>query len=365
MHSMRIHRTIRRRRKGEQGYILLILLLAVTVMMIAAAVAISDIKFQMKRDREEEMVRRGVQYSRAIRAYYKKFQRYPSKIEDLESTNRLRFLRKRYKDPLNCAKGKCEDFKLLHYGDVQMALGAGLGIPAANMTGPNGAVGLGPGGVQSQGENVAVTNPDGSSENFQQTSTVGTVGDAPGQPTGQNPTNGLTNGSTSGPFGSTSSGNLTGQTFGGGGIIGVASNFKCPPHKKEECDGIREYNKKKKFTEWQFVYDPSLDRGFLITTPYQPSLAMGMGAAPNLNGQLNGQGANGNSSGFGNNNSGFGNNNGGFGNNNSGFGNSNSGFGNNNSGFGNNNSGSGNNSFGNSSGGSQNNQNSGSGNQNQ
>ncbi len=344
---MRVHTHFRR--KGEQGYILLILLLAVTVMMIAAAVAISDIKFQMKRDREEEMVHRGVQYSRAIRAYYKKFQRYPSKLEDLESSNRLRFLRKRYKDPLNCVKGVCQEFKLLHYGDVQMALGAGLGIPAANMTGPNGAVGLGPGGVQSQGENVAVTNPDGSSGNFQQTSTVGTVGDAPGQNPSGGPS-GFSNGSSNSPFSTSTNGNLTGQTFGGGGIIGVASNFKCPPHKKEECDGIREYNKKKKFTEWQFVYDPSLDRGFLITTPYQPSVAMGMmGAAPNLNGQLNGQGTNGSSSGFGNNSGGFGNNNSGFGNSNSGFGNSNNGFGN---------------SFGNSSGGSQNNQNSGAGNQN-
>ena len=35
---------------------------------------------------------------------------------------------------------------------------------------------------------------------------------------------------------------------------------------------IREYDNKKKYDEWQFVYDPTFDRGFLITTPYQPSL---------------------------------------------------------------------------------------------
>ena len=61
-----------------------------------------SITFDIKRDREEEMIHRGVQYSRAIRAYYKKFGRYPTKIEDLENTNNLRFLRKRYKDPMNC-----------------------------------------------------------------------------------------------------------------------------------------------------------------------------------------------------------------------------------------------------------------------
>ena len=35
---------------------------------------------------------------------------------------------------------------------------------------------------------------------------------------------------------------------------------------------IREFNKKRKYNEWQFVYDPTADRGGLITTPYQPAL---------------------------------------------------------------------------------------------
>jgi hypothetical protein len=89
------------------------------------------------------MIHRGVQYSRAIRAYYKKFGRYPVKIEDLENTNRQRFLRKRYKDPLNCKESKCEDFKLLHFGEVQMtlsAMGGGV-IPGAT---PAGAIGSSP-----------------------------------------------------------------------------------------------------------------------------------------------------------------------------------------------------------------------------
>jgi hypothetical protein len=37
-------------------------------------------------------------------------------------------------------------------------------------------------------------------------------------------------------------------------------------------DSIRIFNKKKKYNEWQFLYDPAADRGGLITTPYQPSL---------------------------------------------------------------------------------------------
>src|SRR5215472_11585251 len=127
-------------RRREQGYVLLTLLLIIALMAILAATLVTDIKFSIKRDREEEMIHRGVQYSRAIRAYYRKFNRYPAKIEDLENTNQMRFLRKRYKDPLNCKEGKCADFRLLHYGEAKLALG-GMGggmIPGASMVGANG-----------------------------------------------------------------------------------------------------------------------------------------------------------------------------------------------------------------------------------
>ena len=125
--------------RNENGYIMLTLLLAMALMVIFAGVIVPSITFEIKHDREEEMIHRGVQYSRAIRAYYKKFGRYPTKIEDLESSNNLRFLRKRYKDPLNCKNGTCADFKLLHFGEVQMSLsGFGGGtIPGANPIGAN------------------------------------------------------------------------------------------------------------------------------------------------------------------------------------------------------------------------------------
>jgi hypothetical protein len=61
----------------------------------------------------------------------------------------------------------------------------------------------------------------------------------------------------------------------GGPIVGVASLSKDKT--------IREFNKKKKYNEWQFVYDPTTDRGGLITTPYQPALAA-FGAPAALNG---------------------------------------------------------------------------------
>src|SRR5712675_1885350 len=122
-----------RRRRHEQGYILITMLLVVALMAITTAVALPAISFRIRRDREQEMIHRGVQYSRAIRAYYKKFGRYPTRIEDLDNTNNLRFLRKHYKDPITG-----QDFRVLHHGEPGVTLAGGLAggsIPGANAIG--------------------------------------------------------------------------------------------------------------------------------------------------------------------------------------------------------------------------------------
>ena len=60
----------------------------------------------------------------------------PARLEDLENTNNIRFLRRRYKDPVT---GK--DFKLLHVGEVQLTSSPGIagaspiGGPAAQAGG--------------------------------------------------------------------------------------------------------------------------------------------------------------------------------------------------------------------------------------
>ena len=143
------------RRKSEEGYILITLTLVVALLAIAALAVAPTLNFQIQRDREEEMIHRGVQYSRAIQKYFKKFGRYPTSLNDLENTNNLRFLRKRYKDPIT---GK--DFKLLHYSEIQMMnMGAGMtgatpvsAMAGAGMQGTNsssaGGFNLGPGGTQ-------------------------------------------------------------------------------------------------------------------------------------------------------------------------------------------------------------------------
>src|SRR5437667_11097777 len=112
---------VRSRHRAQRGYILLTLMLFITVLAIAAAAVAPSIAFQIQRDREEELIHRGVQYSRAVRRYVKKFGRYPMRVEELENTNNMRFLRKRYKDPVTG-----QEFKVLHLGEVQFAFGGGI-----------------------------------------------------------------------------------------------------------------------------------------------------------------------------------------------------------------------------------------------
>src|SRR5208282_6324930 len=128
-------------RRREGGYVLLTLLLIVALLVISFAIVAPTIAFEIRRDRELELVHRGVQYTRAIRAYYKKFNRYPTRMEDLENTNNLRFLRKRYKDPITH-----QDFKLLHFGEVKLSFTGGIGgggiagaTPAGAPSGANGS----------------------------------------------------------------------------------------------------------------------------------------------------------------------------------------------------------------------------------
>ena len=125
-----LHPTPHPHRRPDRGYILITLILFVALIAIAAVVMAPVIAFQVKRDREEELIHRGVQYSRAMKHFVKKFGRYPTRIEELENTNQVRFLRRRYKDPIT---GK--DFKILRMGDVQMAFGAGIAgaVPAGGL----------------------------------------------------------------------------------------------------------------------------------------------------------------------------------------------------------------------------------------
>jgi type II secretory pathway pseudopilin PulG len=257
--------------RRSRGYILITLMLFLTLLAIAAVAALPEIALQIKRDREEEMTHRAVGYSRAIRKYYKKFGRYPARLEDLENTNNLRFLRKRYTDPMNNNK----EFKLLRQGDpalLTMGIGQGVGPGLAQAPGQGQApganspfVGVPGGGIRPAGPADANAPQVTGLPGQQTTGTPGATGDDSGN--ADTPVDAKTAASSSST--SASSPGLGTQLFGGGPILGVASLSKQKT--------VREFCNKSHYNDWPFIYDPSTDRGGMLSAPYCPNLNQGVG----------------------------------------------------------------------------------------
>jgi hypothetical protein len=86
------------------------------VFLLAAIIALAlynelpRVAFEAQRAKEQLLIERGEQYKRAIQLFVRKVGRYPATIEELESLNNIRFLRKRYLDPMT---GK-EKWRLIH-----------------------------------------------------------------------------------------------------------------------------------------------------------------------------------------------------------------------------------------------------------
>ena len=270
----------RRVKPSEEGYILVAVMFMIALLIISMAVALPKVAADIQRDRELETYHRGMQYRRAIQLYFKKFQRYPPNMEALIKTNEIRFLRKRYKDPING-----QEFKLLHLADVMGVLNTG--IPGAQNTGGAWAPGT---------QNMAVANAlsgnsttADASANSNAGAGVAVTGSAGVATSDGSEANGGNGGQQQGagailPVSAVGGqGQAAGQTFGGGGVVGVAS--------VSTKQSIRIYNKKDHYNDWLFIYNPSMDRGFLPKGPYEPTLqAILPGQIPGQNGMPAGVG---------------------------------------------------------------------------
>jgi type II secretory pathway pseudopilin PulG len=85
--------------RREAGYAMLLVFLMAAMIAIALYRELPRFAFEQQRAKEQLLIERGEQYKRAIQVFVRKMNRYPATIEELESTNNIRFLRKRYLDP--------------------------------------------------------------------------------------------------------------------------------------------------------------------------------------------------------------------------------------------------------------------------
>src|SRR3984957_9649769 len=100
-----------KRRSSESGFAMLLVFVMAAAIAITLYIEVPRVAFESQRSKEQMAIDRGLQYERAIQLFYRKYHLYPQTLDDLETTRNMRFLRRRYKDPLT---GK--DFRLLHVG---------------------------------------------------------------------------------------------------------------------------------------------------------------------------------------------------------------------------------------------------------
>jgi len=264
---------IRRAKPSEEGYILVSVMFLLALLIIWMAVALPKVAADIQRDREIETWHRGMQYRRAIQLYYRKFNRYPPSLDALVKTTNIRFLRKRYIDPIT----KKDDWKPVMFGQNKAPLamgffgqplgGIGLGGNVLAGVGPQGGNGM-PGATPIGGPigGIGTANPGigTPSTGIGAPTGVGASGvDPNGNPVdpnaagGQNANPNDPNAGGSQPFG--------GQSFGGAGIVGFSPASPKP--------SILVYKKKTHYNEWEFTYTPLSEMGLQGNMPQMPIMA--------------------------------------------------------------------------------------------
>ena len=97
---------------GQQGYVLLALLVSSSILLAGLALTIPRMAMQSQRLKDERLIKRGEDYRRAITLYYREHYKYPEDLDDLEETDGVRYLRRRYGDPI----GETGEWRLIHMG---------------------------------------------------------------------------------------------------------------------------------------------------------------------------------------------------------------------------------------------------------
>ena len=247
----------------------------VATMLLLTSTAVLRIDTQGRRERESELAWRGQQYQRAIGLYFRKFGKYPTKVDDLvKQTNGVRFLRQAYPEPMNKQDGS---WRFIYVGPSGQLVGSlrhtsllqsvvstpvlpGASAQPGALTLPGATLSSSPGGSVSSDINT-----------FGQSGQQGQLGQQGQQATSQG-FNAL----------GAQPQSLQGAVI-GGNIIGVASKMKE--------SSLRVYEGGDTYETWEFIWNPQTQvaipgQGGTPIAPGAPNAAPGTPtAAPGAPGQ--------------------------------------------------------------------------------
>jgi type II secretory pathway pseudopilin PulG len=257
---MTSRRHIRALERAQSGYALLLIMFLLALLVISIAAAAPTVLSSIQREREAEMVWRGKQYTRGIRMYYLKMNRFPTSLDDLTKPKTgIRFMRQAYKDPMNQVDGS---WRLIYVGPNGQLIGSlsdrtiglsGTGTPAGGgvQAGSSSLFSSGAAGPTSTATNSLSSTGFGMS----QTAAAGqgaALGTALASGTAAPAANAAGEDSSTDPGQPHSLGGMmdASNTI-GGNIIGVGS--------KVNKKSFLIYEKAKNYRQFEFIWDPSKD----------------------------------------------------------------------------------------------------------
>jgi hypothetical protein len=120
---MKSRAALPRKHRKQGGFALLIVIFLVTLLLIGTMSIGLRVLTEGRREKEQEMIWRGKQYTRGIKLYYRKFGRFPTSLDDLTkpSNGNIRFMRQAYKDPMNKEDGS---WRLIYVGPTGQLIGS-------------------------------------------------------------------------------------------------------------------------------------------------------------------------------------------------------------------------------------------------
>lgn len=269
---------MRRRRKfaagraDQRGYALLFVLFLVALALIGASAAVLNYWTEGQREKEAVMIWRGRQYQRAIGMFYRKYGRFPTRIDDLVKVQQggIRFLRQAYTNPMNKNDGS---WRFIYVTPAGQLIGSVRYVSLQQMAflDKQRQMGMaaGAGGAASDSDDSADSGADqNNSAAGASTGTAGASGtnisglSAPGmqpQPPGQNqqakqpsffsqPLQMQTNSAGGFSVNEQASASGSDEPVIGGFIIGVAG--------KSDRPSVKVYKGGRTYKQWEFIFNP-------------------------------------------------------------------------------------------------------------
>ena len=262
-------------RGSESGYALLFVLFLVALATIGASTAVLNYWTEGQREKEAVMIWRGQQYQRAIGMFYRKYGRFPTRIDDLVKVQQggIRFLRQAYTNPMNKTDGSWRfiyvtpagqligsvryiSLQQMAFLDKQRQMGMAIGTGASsdssdstdsNAGQDNSAAGSSMGAPGAPNPNINGLSAPGAPGVLSQTQ--GQNPQAPQQPSFfSQPLQTQTNSAGGFSVNEQSSADGSDQPVMGGFIIGVAG--------KSERPSVKVYKGGATYKQWEFIFNP-------------------------------------------------------------------------------------------------------------